>query len=115
MEDFLSSGIAGHMTTTNIGVAVIQNPLSLLENQTLAENRISAEAVQGITNNAIGLGFVTNPSSSVFRHIGTKRRRLQINYNIPIPRVEGADEEQSFVQDMLFRMRGFEGGWQGEK
>ena len=90
-ENFLGGGISGHVATTSTGVVVTQHPLSLLESQTSAKNRISAEAVQGIANNVIGLRLVTNPPSSVFRYIRTEGRRLQIYYDVPIPRVEGAD------------------------
>lgn len=90
-EDFLGGGIFEHVAAKSTGVAVIQHPLSLLEIQTSTKNIINAEAVQGIANNAIGLRLVTNPPSSVFRYIRTEGRRLQIYYDVPIPRVEGAD------------------------
>ena len=47
-EDLLGGSISGHMAATSAGVAVVQNPLSFLEGQATTEDRINAEAVQGI-------------------------------------------------------------------
>ena len=44
-KDFLGSSISRHVTATGTGVAVIQDPLSLLESKTMAKNRVSAETI----------------------------------------------------------------------
>jgi len=65
------------------------------------EDRVNAEAVQGIPNDTVGLRLVTNPSPSIFGHVGAKGGRFQIYDYIPVTRVESADEKQSLVWDMI--------------
>ena len=96
-EDFLCSGISRHVTTTSTRVAVIQNSLGFFEGQASAKNRIDTEPVQGVPNDAIWLGLMSDPSTSIFIGLGTEGGRLQVDNNVLVPRIEGADEEESFV------------------
>jgi len=65
------------------------------------KKRVGTEMVQGVPNNAIRLRMMMNPSLSIFGQIRMKRGHLEIDNNIPIPGIEGTNQEQSFIQNMV--------------
>ncbi|WP_238330185.1 hypothetical protein, partial [Mannheimia haemolytica] len=64
-------------------------------------NRINTETVQGVPNDAICLGLMSDPSASILRGLRMEGGRLQVDNNIPIPGIDGANEEESFVWDEI--------------
>jgi len=76
-----------------IGVTVPKNVYNTDKN---------AEAVQGVPNNAIRLRMMANPSQSIFGQIKMKRGCLEIDNNVPVPRIEGTNQELSFIWNMVF-------------
>lgn len=100
-EDLLSSSILGHTTTTGIRVAVIKNSFDFLECQTMAENRVNAETIQGVPDNAKRLRMIANTSPSILGQTRMNEGHLKVDNNIPILGIEGANKEQRLVWNMV--------------
>ena len=103
-EDFLSNGIAWHVTSTFPRVAVIQDSFSLFKYQTFVKNRVNTDSVQCITKNLIGSGLMPDVVSVRSIQLRSKGFVLNINDNISIPWVKRVDEKQIFVRNLLSKI-----------
>ena len=72
-KDFLSSSITRHVTTIGAIVIVIKGFLNLLESQTLVENGIYPDTIEGIPDYTIRLRLMSDASMSILRQLRSKR------------------------------------------
>ena len=90
-KNFMCSSISRHVTTIGTTVTIIQVLLSLLESQTLVKNGINSDAIECISDYAIGLRLMTDASANIFHKLRSEGRSLKIYDDIIILRIKGAN------------------------
>ena len=101
MKDPLCGTITRHVTAISATVRVIQNFLSFPEGYTSAEYGIKSNTIEGIYDNMIRLQLMPNAASSIFFQLRLKSRGLEIHDDITVPWIEGANQEKSFIWNMI--------------
>lgn len=93
MKNFMCSSITRHVTATGTTVTIIQGLFILLESQTPAENGINSDAVECISDYAIGLRLMMDASASILHQLRSKGGSTNIYDDITVPRIEGANQK----------------------
>ena len=96
-KNILCSGITRHVTATSATVKIIEDFLNFLEGQTSTENGIHSDTIEGIPDYTIRLRLMTDASAGILLQLRSESRILEINDDITVPRIKGANQEKRIV------------------
>jgi hypothetical protein len=88
-------------------VTVIQNAFSLCMNQTSSNDSVNTMVIQGVADDKVTTRMVANTLTLFTGSVRLKELGLEIKEDVSIPRIRGANEENSFVRERISRFNIF--------
>ena len=90
-KDLLCSSITRNVTTIGATMTIIEDFLSFLEAQTSTKNGIQSDTIEGIPDYTIRVQMMTDASAGILCQLRSESRSLEINDDITVPCIEGAN------------------------
>jgi hypothetical protein len=78
-------------------MAVIQSFLSLVIGETLSKNGVNPTTIKSVTEDNVLTGLVTYATTVSARQIRPESLSLEIDNDIPIPKVIRTDQKKGFI------------------
>ena len=105
MKNILCCGITRHVIATGATMTIIEDFLSFLEGQTLMDNGIHSDTIEGIPDYTIRLRLMMDASADILRQLRYESRSMEINDDITIPWIEGDNQENHIVWNVFLETR----------
>jgi hypothetical protein len=99
----LGCGHPRKVTAIGAKVTIVQNAFSLCMNQTSSKDSVNTMTIQGVADDKITMRKVVNTSTLFMGSVRLKTLGLEVKEDVSIPRIRGADEENSFIGERISR------------